>query len=342
MRQVALIGLLSFLTLLTGSCTIGDDSEEVVETTALPSPSVSPSPQVLPSPTPFASPTEPAKQKTVPAAAGLISSLPSEERIKQIAKGRSDPFAAIPVQPEVKVPNTPGGGRAVPKPVPDIPGAVQPSNKGNPGTTKTKSQGTTTKKATPTKATTKKATPKKATPKKATPKKVTPKKATPKKATNPAPKVSSPKVSSPNLPPPSIKPPSSGNQPDVDSPKEPVLTPVPQFTPELPELPEATLAKQIKVEGVVQVNEQPSAIVKVPNQPSQYVKEGQRLSNGRVLVKRIEASRGPTPIVILEENGIEVAKRVGEEPIGAPEEGGSQTAFIPVERLNLSHSIQKS
>ncbi len=337
MRQVALIGLLSFLTLFTGSCTIGDDSEEVVETTALPSPSVSPSPQASTSPTPFASPTEPAKQQTVPAAAGLISSLPSEERIKQIAKGRSDPFAAIPVQPEVKVPNTPGGGRAVPKPVPDIPGAVPPSNKGNPGTTKTKSQGTTPKKATP-----KKATPKKATPKKATPKKATPKKATPKKATNPVPKVSSPKVSLPNVPPPSIKPPSSGNKPGVDSPKEPGLTPIPQFTPELPELPEATLAKQIKVEGVVQVNEQPSAIVKVPNQPSQYVKEGQRLSNGRVLVKRIEANRGPTPIVILEENGIEVAKRVGEEPIGAPEEGGSQTALIPVQRLNMSHSIQKS
>jgi hypothetical protein len=327
MRQIALIGLLSFLTLFTGSCTIGDDTEEAVETTAIPSPSASPSPQASPSPTPFASPTEPAKPQTAPAAAGLISSLPPDERFKQIAKGRSDPFAAIPVQPEVKVENRSGGGGAVPRPVPDIPGAPQPQNKGNPGTNKTKSQGTT---------------PKKATPKTTTSKKTTPNKTTPKKATTPAPNVSPPKVSSPNVPPSSGKLPSSSTKPGVGSPTEPGLTPEPQFTPDLPKLPEATLAKQIKVEGVVQVDNQPSAIVKVPNQPSQYVKEGQRLSNGRVLVKRIEASRGPTPIVILEENGIEVAKRVGEEPIGAPEEGGSQTAFIPVQRLNTSHSIKKS
>ena len=82
--------------------------------------------------------------------------------------------------------------------------------------------------------------------------------------------------------------------------------------------------------------------MKVPNEPSQYVKEGQRLSNGRVLVKRIEANRGPTPVVILEENGVEVAKRVGEEPTGTSEEGDSQTALIPVQRFNLSHPIKKT
>jgi len=321
MRQVALIGLLSFLTLLTGSCTIGDDSEEAAETTALPSPSASPSLKASPSPTPFASPVEPAKTQTAPAAAGLISSLPPEERVKQIAKGRTDPFAAIPVQPEVKVDNNSRGGGTAPQRVPGIPRISQPQNQRSPGATRTKAKPQVT-------------TPKKTTPKKATPKKATPKKTTPKKTTTPSPK---PKVS-----PPSIKPPSSSNTPESSSPTGPQLTPGPEFTPQLPELPEATVAKQIKVEGVVQVNEQPSAIVKVPNQPSQYVKEGQRLSNGRVLVKRIEANRGPTPVVILEENGIEVTKRVGEEPIGAPEEGGSQTAFIPVQRLNMNHSIQKS
>ena len=56
-------------------------------------------------------------------------------------------------------------------------------------------------------------------------------------------------------------------------------------------------------------------IVKVPNEPtSRYVKIGQRLSNGQVLVKRVDLKQGADPIVILEENGVEVAKAVGEKP----------------------------
>ena len=314
MRQVALVGLLSFLTLLTGGCTIGDDSENAAQNTPIPSPSVSSSPQkVSPSPTPFASPVAKQKPQTAQPAAGLISSLPPEERIKQVPKGRSDPFAAIPVQPEVKVENKSGSGGTTPQRVPGIPDIPpQPQSKGNPGRTPTKSQGATPKK-------TNSSAPK-----------VTP------------PKVTIPKVTLPKTPSQSIKPPSLGAKPGSGGATGSDLKPEPQFIPDLPKLPEATVAKQIKVEGVVQIDNQPSAIVKVPNEPSQYVKEGQRLSNGRVLVKRIEANRGPTPIVILEENGIEVAKRVGEEPTGTSEEEGSQTALIPVQRFNLSHLINKT
>lgn len=317
MRQVALVGLLSFLTLLTGGCTIGGDSENAVQNTATPSPSASSSPQkVSPSPTPFASPVAKQKPQTAQPAAGLISSLPPEERIKQIPKGRSDPFAAIPVQPQVKVENKSGSGGTTPQRVPGIPDIPQPQNKGNPGRTPIKSQGTTPTKSQGT---------------------------TPKKTNPSAPKVTPPKVTPPKTPSPqSIKPPSSGAKPGSGSTTGPDLKPEPEFIPDLPKLPEATVAKQIKVEGVVQVDNQPSAIVKVPNEPSQYVKEGQRLSNGRVLVKRIEANRGPTPVVILEENGVEVAKRVGEEPTGTSEEGDSQTALIPVQRFNLSHPIKKT
>lgn len=78
--------------------------------------------------------------------------------------------------------------------------------------------------------------------------------------------------------------------------------------------PQPDIARAVEVTGVVQVGSQTRIIVKAPDEPSsRYVQVGQRLSNGRVLVKRLEQSGGQ-PIVILEENGIEVAKAIGEVP----------------------------
>jgi hypothetical protein len=65
------------------------------------------------------------------------------------------------------------------------------------------------------------------------------------------------------------------------------------------------------------------AIVKVPNEPDRYVREGQRIANGQVLVKRIETNRGPNPVVILEQYGVEVARGVGDAPSTSP--GGAWT-----------------
>lgn len=80
----------------------------------------------------------------------------------------------------------------------------------------------------------------------------------------------------------------------------------------LPPLPSATLANAVEVSGVVLIGGVPQAIVKAPNEDtSRYVKVGQRLSNGQVLVKRIEMNGGSDPIVILEENGVEVSRGVG-------------------------------
>jgi hypothetical protein len=72
------------------------------------------------------------------------------------------------------------------------------------------------------------------------------------------------------------------------------------------------------VTGVVQVGGTPVAIVKVPNEPARYVRPGQRIANGQVLVKRIEMNRGPTPVVILEQYGVEVARGVGDSPSNTP------------------------
>lgn len=91
----------------------------------------------------------------------------------------------------------------------------------------------------------------------------------------------------------------------------------PEALPPLP--PEPTLARAIAVTGVVTIAGIPQAIVKAPDEPtSRSVRVGQRLSNGQVLVKRIEIGQGSDPVVILEQYGIEVAKTVGEPPAAPP------------------------
>jgi hypothetical protein len=79
---------------------------------------------------------------------------------------------------------------------------------------------------------------------------------------------------------------------------------------------------------VVQVGGAILAIVKAPNELVQrYVRVGDQLANGQVLVKRIEMN-GPTPIVIFEQYGVEVAIAVGETPGTASQKPGT-TAMLP-------------
>ena len=95
----------------------------------------------------------------------------------------------------------------------------------------------------------------------------------------------------------------------------------------LPPLPEPTLARAVEVSGVVVVGGVAEAIVKAPNEAtSRYVRAGQRLSNGQILVKRIEVNGGSDPVVILEQNGVEVSRAVGDKasPVGI-----SPTAIVP-------------
>lgn len=79
----------------------------------------------------------------------------------------------------------------------------------------------------------------------------------------------------------------------------------------LPQLPKPTLAQAVLVTGVMTIGNENFAVVET-SAGSQYVKAGQRVSNGQVLVKRIDM-RGSDPVVVLEENGIEVSR-----PVGAP------------------------
>ena len=100
------------------------------------------------------------------------------------------------------------------------------------------------------------------------------------------------------------------------------------FVPQLPVLPEPTLARMVQVSGILDVDgAEPRAILKAPNEPtSRYVSPGDRLSNGAVLVKRIEMSGPGGPVVVLEESGVEVTRRIGELSPTTPNQTGAPTA----------------
>ncbi len=94
--------------------------------------------------------------------------------------------------------------------------------------------------------------------------------------------------------------------------------PPPPVQPFVPPPPATDLAQAMEVTGVLQVGSQTKVILKAPNEPtSRYVNVGQRVSNGQVLVKRVKFDTGGEPIVIFEQNGVEIAKAVGE--VNAPE-----------------------
>lgn len=104
------------------------------------------------------------------------------------------------------------------------------------------------------------------------------------------------------------------------------LAPIPSLVPNntIPLPPRAELARAVQVTGVVQVGNAIHAIVKAPNEPtSRYVRAGQYLSNGEILVKRIDVNRAE-PVVIFEQDGVEVVVAVGEG--GAPADSGTPTA----------------
>ncbi|MBD2576416.1 hypothetical protein [Oscillatoria sp. FACHB-1406] len=132
----------------------------------------------------------------------------------------------------------------------------------------------------------------------------------------------------PNLPP-IEKPPSAGSSGRAGgssgAPGSPNFNP-----PQLPKAPDPTNAKAVKVTGVIEIRGVPHAIVQAAGQESRYVKAGDYLANGQVLVKRIITNKGGSPVVILEEKGVEVARRVGEggETAAAPtsSSGGSPEA----------------
>ncbi len=105
--------------------------------------------------------------------------------------------------------------------------------------------------------------------------------------------------------------------------------------PALPPVPEPAQAKGVKVSGIMLVSGLPRAIVTAPNEAvSRTVSAGDRLSNGMVLVKSIDAN-SPTPVVVLEQYGQDVSVAIGEEGVviaSAPGSSGPVPALFPVRK----------
>lgn len=125
-----------------------------------------------------------------------------------------------------------------------------------------------------------------------------------------------PLASLPNLPPPPLSTipipvqASPGIPNQAPSPVSTVPTVAVAPTPPAPE-PVIPAVQTVEVNGVVQVGNMTRAIVTVPNEGTgRSVSVGDRIANGQVLVKRIEIGYGGDPIVVLEQNGVEVVRSV--------------------------------
>lgn len=78
--------------------------------------------------------------------------------------------------------------------------------------------------------------------------------------------------------------------------------------PSLPPLP--TLAEEVQVTGVIRVNGVDNIILKAPGEEhSRTVRIGEYVSNGQIKVKSVDLQTN-SPIVVLEQNGIEVVKQI--------------------------------
>lgn len=102
--------------------------------------------------------------------------------------------------------------------------------------------------------------------------------------------------------------------------KPPEVVAAPQAPPPPPD---TSIAENIEVSGIVKVGTQKQIIVKVPTEPtSRYVKEGQRLANGEVLVKIIDIN-DQEPSVTFVQNGVDIVRQVGEKPVGTEEKANN-------------------
>jgi hypothetical protein len=92
--------------------------------------------------------------------------------------------------------------------------------------------------------------------------------------------------------------------PDLSGGLPPVRIPVAPPSP-------TALAESIEVSGVVQVGGKWNVIVKEPTaSSSRYVAVGEYLENGQVLVKKVVSPASADPIVVLQQDGVEIRKSV--------------------------------
>ncbi len=73
-------------------------------------------------------------------------------------------------------------------------------------------------------------------------------------------------------------------------------------------------AMAVEISGVIEVGGQTQVIIKLPTESfSRYIEVGERIGNGKVLVKRVEGQNSLSPTVVLEEVGVEVPRKIGDK-----------------------------
>ena len=95
--------------------------------------------------------------------------------------------------------------------------------------------------------------------------------------------------------------------------------------------PDTKAAEGTKITGTVEVSGTIYAIISAFGEStSRYVRAGQMISNGRVLVKRIDTNAEP-PIVVLQQNGVEVLRAVGAPVVSSanPEQPSDSAVAAP-------------
>ena len=102
----------------------------------------------------------------------------------------------------------------------------------------------------------------------------------------------------------------------------------------LPPIPQPDNARAVRVSGVIQIGGQPYAIVKAPDEAERYVRPGERIAGGSVVVKRID-TRSADPRVILVENGIEVERLVTPSTAESAEETAPSNPGTTVSTIGI-------
>jgi hypothetical protein len=117
------------------------------------------------------------------------------------------------------------------------------------------------------------------------------------------------------------------NLPDLPVAIGPENLPPPPAPPIPPPPPSTDLAQGTEVTGVIRAGGRVQIIVRAPNEAtSRYVNVGDRIAFGEVLVKEVQNLDTADPIVILEQNGIEVGKALGQQEPSQVNPGGVNLA----------------
>jgi hypothetical protein len=300
MYRLSFIAFLGVLSVWMGACSSDSGSDTTSSTPPSPVPAASKAP-VAAQPNnknpkaaqSFAPPVIAQKPGGSTAAANLIQPTNADERVQQIQKGRQDPFAVFPIRPVIERSPTPATGASTsPGPVPQAPATLPTRPSGSrpsaprTGATRTRAIGANAPRAI-------------SRPPRRSPSAPVTRPGTSATASRP----NAPRAISNNAAPPRRSG-APAARPGVQS--EPRIA-------ALPPLPEPNLARAVEITGVIKVGDTAQAIVRAPNEgTSRYVSAGQRLSDGQVLVKRIDMNEGSDPVVVLEQYGVEISKTVGE------------------------------